>query len=338
MVPLFIIGLSLAASSGSAERLLPPPLCEPSALLAVGGALLAGDNEREALYALDAEGQVLRALPLPDAPHDVEALAAWGDHLVVVGSHSRGSARKGCEIKARRLAILVARLGKAGLEGGRLISVDGVLDGGLDKRVRQGLAQLRADSLASPGACLRGWFDGAPAGAAEVCQAMVAAEGSAAFDAAACARTLNIEGAVVLAGRLWLGLRAPVVGGHAVLLRVAGTRPDALDALRFDAVARLDLGGMGVRELTVVGDGLAGIAGPEADGPGFRLFRLPASAVVPGASAAPTAWAAAPDDTEGLAPGPGGLRYVVDGAQDPDDSSRCRAPGRLGVLPLPEVP
>ncbi|MCA9528083.1 MAG: hypothetical protein KC549_17475, partial [Myxococcales bacterium] len=182
MVPLFLIGLVLASAAPPGPPVtLAPPICEPSALLArPGGTFLVGDNERDALYEIDDRGAMLATLPLPGAPADVEALAAWGDAVVVVGSHSRGNPRKGCEVKERRLALLVARVAGEALTG-RLITVDGPLDGGMDKRARNGLGERRAASLAAVPACVQGWFQGRPAGAEAVCAALVAAEARAAL-------------------------------------------------------------------------------------------------------------------------------------------------------------
>ena len=68
-----------------------------------------------------------------------------------------------------------------------------------------------------------------PALAREVCAALLQAERQA--SPARC-ETFNIEGAVGVpnesgADRLWLGLRSPLVEGHAVLLRLAEPTPTA---------------------------------------------------------------------------------------------------------------
>jgi hypothetical protein len=56
-----------------------------------------------------------------------------------------------------------------------------------------------------------------------------------------------------------------------------------LDELRFDAVALLELGNRGIRELDLHGDALWGIAGRPVDSrDGFGLWRLPLQAFEPG--------------------------------------------------------
>lgn len=70
---------------------------------------------------------------------------------------------------------------------------------------------------------------------------------------------LNIEGAAVVEGRRWLGLRAPVVDGKALLLALSA------DGAREERTVTLDLGGYGVRELVPWRGGLLVVAGPVSD-------------------------------------------------------------------------
>jgi uncharacterized membrane protein YkvA (DUF1232 family) len=80
---------------------------------------------------------------------------------------------------------------------------------------------------------------------------------------------LNIEGAAVLEGGRWLGLRAPVVDGKALLLGLSA------DGGREERSISLDLGGYGVRELAPWRGGLLVVAGPVADDPvPHRLYWL----------------------------------------------------------------
>ena len=116
----------------------------------------------------------------------------------------------------------------------------------------------------------------APPGAGEVCAALVAAEMGASEDHC---EVLNVEGAFGTDGMLWLGLRAPLAGGRAVLLRLVTGFKD----LRFDRVALLDLEGRGIRELALVDDLLYGLAGPTLDAEvSFALFRAAVPDVVVG--------------------------------------------------------
>lgn len=97
------------------------------------------------------------------------------------------------------------------------------------------------------------------------CPACEAARGRAPEDGG-----LNVEGAAVLAGRRWLGLRAPLVDGKAPLLMLT---PDGGAVERTDL---LDLGGYGVRELTPWRGGLLVVAGPVSDEAApHRLYWLP---------------------------------------------------------------
>ncbi|MFM8332226.1 MAG: DUF3616 domain-containing protein [Candidatus Methylumidiphilus sp.] len=94
---------------------------------------------------------------------------------------------------------------------------------------------------------------------------------------------LDIEGLAALGGRLFLGLRGPVLRGHALVLEVE-LEEDGSDnnLLRLKAGADgrlyrkhfLNLGGLGVRDLCVSGDDLLVLAGPamDHDGP-HKVFR-----------------------------------------------------------------
>lgn len=74
---------------------------------------------------------------------------------------------------------------------------------------------------------------------------------------------LDVEGLAARDGRLYLGLRGPVLRGYAIILGVAlvdGRRGE----LRLEAYAKhfLRLGGLGVRDLAAYGDDLLILAGP----------------------------------------------------------------------------
>jgi hypothetical protein len=81
----------------------------------------------------------------------------------------------------------------------------------------------------------------------------------------------DVEGLAAANGRLFLGLRGPVVRGWAVVLEVKpvkGSRPERLKLKRIGPDGRryrkhfLDLDGLGVREITADGDDLLVLAGP----------------------------------------------------------------------------
>ncbi len=81
----------------------------------------------------------------------------------------------------------------------------------------------------------------------------------------------DVEGLAAADGRLFLGLRGPVVRGWAVVLEVEpreGSRPERLKLRGIGPEGRkyrkhlLDLEGLGVREITADGDDLLVLAGP----------------------------------------------------------------------------
>lgn len=98
---------------------------------------------------------------------------------------------------------------------------------------------------------------------------------------------LNIEGlAEGPAGSLLIGFRNPVPGRQALVVPL--TNPTDVIAGRppqFGAALRLNLGGLGIRDLARSGTNLYVIAGPAEGGGRHRLFRLP-----DGADRTPEEW------------------------------------------------
>lgn len=280
-----------------------PPLCEASAAHLApwnSGLVLVADNEESgALFSFSPRRGRLtgqRALPLPPgAPRDIEALTQIGSQLLVVGSFSRN---RQCEVKPARQRMMVVEFDPTGV----LTEVSRI----------DGAAAMAAAARDVEG-CLGALFvQPPPAGAREVCEALVEAERRAA--AGEGCDTLDIEGAVTLPStpaRLWLGLRGPLVGTKAVLLRHVAP----LEELRFDAVTLLELGGRGVRELHLDGTTVRGIAGPQGDGEGdFRLFSITAERLIPGETVSPVLHAQPlPRSSEGLAVHSDRLYVVTDG-------------------------
>ncbi|HEX2077823.1 MAG TPA: DUF3616 domain-containing protein [Longimicrobium sp.] len=84
----------------------------------------------------------------------------------------------------------------------------------------------------------------------------------------------DVEGLASAGGRLFLGLRGPVVRGWAVVLEVEAREADRPERLRLRRIGAegeryrkhfLDLDGLGVRELSADGDDLLVLAGPTMD-------------------------------------------------------------------------
>ncbi len=80
----------------------------------------------------------------------------------------------------------------------------------------------------------------------------------------------SIEALHATSEGLWLGLRAPIVDGKALLVQL--TQMETAPTVA--RVLRVDLGGRGWRGLEPHGDDLYGLAGPANDDGGFRLLRL----------------------------------------------------------------
>lgn len=90
----------------------------------------------------------------------------------------------------------------------------------------------------------------------------------------------DVEGLAVRGSRIWLGLRGPVLRGHAVVLEleIAEKAPGRLKARRIDGERRyrkhlLDTRGLGIRDMRLDGDDLLLLVGPtmSLEGPAFVL-------------------------------------------------------------------
>ncbi|WP_210335548.1 DUF3616 domain-containing protein [Microvirga sp.] len=92
----------------------------------------------------------------------------------------------------------------------------------------------------------------------------------------------DVEGLAVRGNRVWLGLRGPVLRGHAVILdlemKSKGSNPNRLKACRVDGGHRhrkhlLDTRGLGIRDMRFDGDDLLLLVGPtmSLEGPAFVL-------------------------------------------------------------------
>jgi hypothetical protein len=333
------------------------PVCEASAALEVACAGVAGercvlvaDNEWKKdvfRYALDAAG---RLTPVPgegwkvglgDAKlEDAEAFALAGEGVLVVGSHGRKSSCERDEARFRVVRLRPVGAGPASASFAARADVaqwEAQLAGCAEKLVRLSGAAAAADALA-----LRAAFCAAVAETEEAARELQAYGEKCPGDA------FNIEGATTLpaappdaapgspaaSARTWVGLRAPLVGGRAALLRVAPL-DGAPAPLAFDGIALVDLGGRGIRELTFAGGWVWGVAGAtrDTDEPS-RLWRVRAADVQNGATiVAEILGEALPSTAEGLVVRADALQAIVitDGDTDKDDQ-RCAENGEARQL------
>jgi len=337
-------------SVGAQKPLDKPPVCEPSAGIAVPctddtskTCVWVGDNEDDEeifQYRIGASGLLEPATEFELEPKgldvgDIEALAAAsGGGVLVFGSHSRKSDCTDDHGRAA-LALVTADGKKADALAGKK---------GFEDRFVDCAKWLSLDAAAKPDEiALRDRF----------CTIVRAEERIANVyegDKKGCpGSTFNIEGAVSLeqGGRLrtWIGLRAPLVDGNAVLLRVAD--PPATKKKRrmhFDGIATIALGERGIRELSLAGSTLWGIAGcvPDCTTPS-RLWRIDAAKLASGARIAATDAGLftdleLPPSAEGLVVQAAEKRAIVliDGDKGENDSS-CGdpKPGQLTVEGLP---
>jgi Protein of unknown function (DUF3616) len=269
------------------------PVCEASAAIEVpcvddpkASCIWVGDNEQEDNvfeYAVDANGKLTPTkhfeIKLGNAEvGDIEALVQDEQGLLVIGSHSRKS---DCTKDSKHDRVAVARVLRDPLRAELVASGQGWEDRltGCDS------TWLKLED-AQPGSVtglLRRDF----------CAAIAAAEKAAdavAGDKSQCAgEVMNVEGAVAVPDasgkpRIWLGLRAPLVGNRAVLLRVAPLGATK-QHLTFDDIATIDLGGQGIRELTISEGWIWGIAGcvPDCSEPS-HLWRVKVDALKSGAA------------------------------------------------------
>jgi len=206
----------------------------------------------------------------PDGEMDIEGLAADGGWLWVVGSHAlkRGKPKR----QKHDAAAALDRLRRLERDPNRFFlgRVPLAQEGDGVVRPVDVAGERRAQSvpLANKTSALHKWLADEPLLAA-------------AFALPAKENGFDIEGLAVAGERVWLGLRGPVVNGHAIVVELdMKTDGDGeLKARKLDGKKRyrlhlLDTGGLGVRELTLDGPDLLVLLGPtmSAEGPG-RILR-----------------------------------------------------------------
>ena len=306
------------------------PLCEASAATRDPSSdrrVWIADNERSGdLFGFELRESGLEsmqrlAMPGGNGLRDIEALATAGDRMLVVASHSRNER---CDYKPKRWQLRWLRAPRGGA-----LTEEATID---DAALRAGIAMGAAG-------CVEALFGRVEiSGARAVCEVLSAEE--IRDDRADC-RALDIEGAVAVAEagrgdeavRIWLGLRNPLVAGRAVLLRLANES----QAFRFDAVATIDLGGRGVRELAYSEGLVWGIAGPAGDSKEpFGLFGISSSALIPGARIAePARQRQLLPLSEGLLIDGARAVVVTDGEAGEPHRKRCLRPSSQYSVELP---
>jgi hypothetical protein len=269
------------------------PVCEASAAIEVpcvddpkANCIWVGDNEQEDKvfeYAADANGKLTPTkhfeIKLGNAEvGDIEALVQDEKGLLVIGSHSRKS---DCTKDTKHDRVAVARVLRDPLRAELVASGQGWEDRitGCDSTWIK-LEDTQPGAVTGP---LRSDFCAAIAAAEKAADAVAGDKSQCAGD------VMNVEGAVAVPDasskpRIWLGLRAPLVGNRAVLLRVAPLGATK-QRLTFDDIATIDLGGKDIRELTISAGWIWGIAGCVPDcGEPSHLWRVKADALKSGAA------------------------------------------------------
>ena len=303
-------------------------LCEPSAMLVSPwnpDQILVGDNEAKGqlyLFRLTPEGLAFQSvldISQQNEVSDIEALVKVEDGVLVVGSHSRNNA---CEIKPDRLRLLwLKRKADGGFDTHLIQSADD--NSNRLERITEEAHVCVAELFTSP----------APPHAAAVCEALKMAK-----TAQKCP-TFNIEGAVsTLEGRIWFGLRAPLVHAQAVMLRLENEPIKKITEVRFDRVVLLDLHERGVRELALSPDGqrIWGLAGPQLDSMvSFRLWHIPVVGLESETTLNPQIDPRClPTSSEGMLIQSNHAIVVIDGEEDKSNKKACKTSGQQYMLPL----
>ena len=338
LVSLFFLLISCTSTTEAItvpEILGDYPLCEPSAVVKLacpngdGDCLLVGDNEiNDALFVYSLEAGELQAkqqqqLSLDKAKiSDIEAIALLPDNqFLIVGSHSRNGK---CHTKKKRRRWLQAEISEnsiqpihATIENPKIDSQ--ILFADLDRENNE-IIQAVAKAI-----------DNAE-------QVSNSAEGSRQD----CSTTnhFNIEGAVNVSSNssessIWMGLRSPLLtlDGKklAILLHLKN-----INSYQFDRVALLDLGGNGIRELTLWQNDLWGIAGgSEDDLNNFVLWQFPLAMLDGETIISPKIVRFLPNSSEGLVFVDSTTAYTLIDGDLGDSDANCLISGKFLKLDIP---
>jgi hypothetical protein len=239
---------------------------------------------------------------------DIEALARLSSgEILVYGSHSRN---KRCLRRKKRR---------------RFVGVD----------IRSSAVKAGSVSLVrtKKSADLSDSFGPEPRGELARVAAAVA-EGERLADRGQCEQAFNIEAALVVSAaegdQVWVGLRRPLVDGHAVLLR----HEVGHASLRFVEARLVELGGEGFRGLDVANGFVWGIATrrvPESSTTS-ALWRFPVEALAGEGTIVAEQAGELPKASEGLAILGDQAVVVMDGKQS---DNRCIERAGYVVVPIP---
>lgn len=198
-----------------------------------------------------------------DGEMDIEGLAISDGYLWVTGSHSlkRGKPETGGELEG---------LGEIEWDANRgFLGRVPLLDRGDGIHEPVGAIETFCAEAARTAACVK--MDGK---GRTILREMLAADPLIApfMDIPCKENGFDIEGLAVDGDRVWLGLRGPVIGGHAFIieLRMKETKGGHLKPRKIDGGKRyrlhaVDLDGQGVRDLLFAGGGLYILSGATTD-------------------------------------------------------------------------
>jgi hypothetical protein len=272
-IPIGQVELSFSDDARALRRLGEPVAKELSAVARVGDCLFLACDEAAGLERLtkarDGRYAAHRHIPLgeffdlpggPEEEMDIEGLAAADGYLWIVGSHALK--RKKPDADDGDGAEALARMERVARERNRFflgrLPLEEATTGVFTPRARvaeRGAACLR---LGGPGGGLARWLRKDP-------------HLGSFLKVPAKENGLDIEGIAARGERVWLGLRGPVLDGHAVVLDLALKEPKRgrLKPRRIGAAAGrryrkhlLDTGGLGVRGLRLDGGDLLLLVGP----------------------------------------------------------------------------
>lgn len=204
----------------------------------------------------------------PDGEMDIEGMAASDGYLWVMGSHSLKRSKPKRE--GNNAADALIRMGNVEREPNRSflgrIPLEEEAPGVFRPCVEVDGRRAAMVRMTSGGSRLLGWLRRDPLLSSFV-------------EIPSKENGLDLEGIAVKDERVWLGLRGPVLRGHAVVLDLAmKERKDSLKARRIDGALRyrkhlLDTHGLGIRDLRLDGDDLLLLVGPTMSlaGPAYVL-------------------------------------------------------------------